>query len=328
MSSHTHNAASSLQPVPTPRQAGRQALRKPESSLHAYARSFLHNRNAMLGLTVIVLMVLAAVFAEQITGYSPTQMNPAQSRQPPSADHWLGTDQLGRDVFARVLHGARTSIYVGVAASLLETLLGTVLGAIAGYMRGPIDGILMRISEVVMTFPNLILVMIFVSLLGQGVNNVVLVFALSGWMTTFRLVRSEFMSLREETFVEATRSFGYSRPRIVFKHMLPNALSPIVVAFTINIAHYIIAEAGLSFLGLGVPVTTPTWGNLLSAAESSEVMKSYWWLWVAPALAIIIFVTGINFVGDGLRDVLDPKTRRTPVRKILRDNLLGKRVES
>ena len=307
---------------------GAAALVKPESSLVAMAKGLLKNRNAVIGLTIIVVMVLAAVFATQLTGVDPSRLNPAESRRPPSAEHWLGTDQLGRDVFARVLYGAQTSIYIGVVASLLETVLGTVLGSIAGYLKGWVDAALVRLSELIMTFPNLILVLIFVALLGQGVNNIIVVFTLTGWMTTFRLVRGEFMSLREETFVEATRSFGFSKPRIIFTHMLPNAMSPIVVAFTINIAHYIIAEAGLSYLGLGVPITTPTWGNLLSAAQSPEVMKQYWWLWVAPAAAIIIFVTGVNFLGDGLRDVLDPRTRKTTIKQVLRDNLIGNRNDA
>ncbi|GAB3714988.1 ABC transporter permease [Mariniluteicoccus flavus] len=308
--------------------AGAAATAKPESALAAYARSLVRNRTVMLGLAIILLMVLASVFAAQLTGHDANAINPTQSRRPPSAAHPMGTDQLGRDVFARVLVGGQTSIYIGVMASLLETLLGTFLGAIAGYLRGAVDAVLMRISEIVMTFPNLILVLIFVSLLGQGVNNVILVFMLTGWMTTFRLVRGEFMSLREETYVEAARSFGFSKARIIFKHMLPNALSPILVAFTINIAHYIIAEAGLSFLGLGVPVTTPTWGNLLSAAQSPDVMKQYWWLWVFPAAAIVLFVVGVNLAGDGLRDVLDPKKRRTTVKQVLKENLIGNRRDA
>jgi peptide/nickel transport system permease protein len=219
----------------------------------------------------------------------------------------MGTDQLGRDMLSRVLSGGRQSIYIGVIASFLANLIGTILGATAGYLGGKIDAVVMRVSELVMTFPQLILVLIFVSLLGQGINNVIIVFALTGWMTTFRLVRGEFFSLREEAFVEADRAFGFSKPRIIFRHILPNTMSPIVVAFTINIAIFIIAEAGLSFLGLGVPVTTPTWGNLLTAAQNPVVVDEYWWLWVFPAMSIAIFVLGVNFVGDGLRDVLDPR---------------------
>lgn len=268
--------------------------------------------------------MISAIFAVQISGVEPDYIDPINSRLGPSWDHLMGTDQLGRDMLSRILSGARQSIYIGVLASFLANLIGTVLGAIAGYLGGKIDTIVMRVSELVMTFPQLILVLIFVSLLGQGINNVIIVFALTGWMTTFRLVRGEFFSLREEAFVEADRAFGFSKPRIIFKHLLPNTLSPIVVAFTVNIAIFIIAEAGLSFLGLGVPVTTPTWGNLLTAAQNPVVVNEYWWLWVFPALSIAIFVLGVNFVGDGLRDVLDPRHKSLIAKNKWRKFLVGR----
>jgi peptide/nickel transport system permease protein len=278
-----------------------------QSTSRIFISNFLHNPSAVIGLTIISLMILSAVFAVQISGAAPEYIDPINGRLGPSLDHLMGTDQLGRDMLSRVLSGGRQSIYIGVLASFFANLIGTILGATAGYLGGKIDAVVMRISELVMTFPQLILVLIFVSLLGQGINNVIIVFALTGWMTTFRLVRGEFFSLREEAFVEADRAFGFSKPRIIFRHILPNTMSPIVVAFTINIAIFIIAEAGLSFLGLGVPVTTPTWGNLLTAAQNPVVVDEYWWLWVFPAASIAIFVLGVNFVGDGLRDVLDPR---------------------
>ena len=278
---------------------------------------FLRDPAGFAGLAVVLLMILGAIFSKQITGYDQAAFDPAASFLSPNLSHWMGTDQLGGDIFARVLYGGRASIYIGVLSSLLGNLIGTIFGAIAGYMGGKFDSIMMRISELVMTFPQLILVLICVSLLGQGVNNVILIFAMTGWMTTFRLVRGEFFSLREEAFVEADRAFGFSKPRIIFRHMLPNTLSPIVVAFTINTAIYIIAEAGLSFLGLGVPITTPTWGNLLAAAQSPIVVQQYWWLWVFPALSIMIFVFGVNFIGDALRDVLDPRQRTATITKSL-----------
>jgi len=280
---------------------------KQDSSVRIFVSNFLHNPSGVIGLAIIFTMMISAIFAVQISGVEPDYIDPINSRLGPSWDHLMGTDQLGRDMFSRILSGAKQSIYIGVVASFLANLIGTVLGSIAGYLGGKIDTVVMRVSELVMTFPQLILVLIFVSLLGQGINNVIIVFALTGWMTTFRLVRGEFFSLREEAFVEADRAFGFSKPRIIFRHLLPNTLSPIVVAFTVNIAIFIIAEAGLSFLGLGVPVTTPTWGNLLTAAQNPVVVNEYWWLWVFPALSIAIFVLGVNFVGDGLRDVLDPR---------------------
>ena len=282
-------------------------VQRQQSTARIFIRNLLHNPSAVIGLTIISVMIIAAVFAVQISSADPDYIDPINGRLGPSLDHLMGTDQLGRDMLSRVLSGGKQSIYIGVLASFLANLIGTVLGAAAGYLGGKIDAVVMRVSELVMTFPQLILVLIFVSLLGQGINNVIIVFALTGWMTTFRLVRGEFFSLREEAFVEADRAFGFSKPRIIFRHILPNTMSPIVVAFTINIAIFIIAEAGLSFLGLGVPVTTPTWGNLLTAAQNPVVVDEYWWLWVFPAMSIAIFVLGVNFVGDGLRDVLDPR---------------------
>jgi peptide/nickel transport system permease protein len=282
---------------------------KVTSTSRLLLNNFVTNVAGMCGLLVIFLVITAAIFAEQISGYDPNLMDGMSTSLPPSTDHLMGTDQLGRDVFSRVLYGGRNSILIGITASFFGNLIGTVLGAIAGYLGGKIDTLLIRVSEIFMTFPQLVLVLIFVTFMGQGVSNVIIIFAITGWMTTLRLVRSEFLSLREEAFVEADRAFGFSKTRIIFRHLLPNTMSPIVVAFTINTAIYIIAEAGLSFLGLGVPVTTPTWGNLLSAAQAPVVVEQYWWLWVFPAVAIITFVTGVNFVGDGLRDVLDPRQR-------------------
>lgn len=293
-------------------------------TVRIFIRNFLHNPSGVIGITIISVLIISSLFAVQISGVEPDYIDPINSRLGPSLDHLMGTDQLGRDMLSRILSGARQSIYIGVVASFLANLIGTVLGAVAGYLGGKIDAVVMRVSELVMTFPQLILVLIFVSLLGQGINNVIIVFALTGWMTTFRLVRGEFFSLREEAFVEADRAFGFSKPRIIFKHILPNTMSPIVVAFTVNIAIFIIAEAGLSFLGLGVPVTTPTWGNLLTAAQNPVVVNEYWWLWVFPALSIAVFVLGVNFVGDGLRDVLDPRHKSLIAKNKWKTMLIGR----
>jgi peptide/nickel transport system permease protein len=302
---------------------------KPPSTARLLIVNFARNKIGVLGLFIVLLVVTSSIFSVQISGYDQNLMDGASRSSPPSSKHLMGTDQLGRDIFSRVLYGGRNSILIGFSASFLGNLIGTVLGAIAGYIGGKFDTILIRLSELVMTFPQLVLVLIFVTILGQGVGNVIFIFAITGWMTTFRLVRSEFLSLREEAFVEADRAFGFSKKRIIFRHLLPNTMSPIVVAFTINTAIYIIAEAGLSFLGLGVPVTTPTWGNLLAAAQAPVVVEQYWWLWVFPAVAIITFVTGVNFVGDGLRDALDPRQRSSTmsasIKSTLKEKLFGMR---
>lgn len=307
-------------------------IEKAPSTARLLISNFVRNTTGMIGLFIVFLIVTSSIFAVQISGYEPTLMDGSVASLPPSTTHLMGTDQLGQDVFSRVLYGGRNSVLIGVLASFLGNFIGTVLGAIAGYVGGKFDTILIRLSELVMTFPQLVLVLIFVTFLGQGVSNVIFIFAITGWMTTFRLVRSEFLSLREEAFVEADRAFGFSKKRIIFRHLLPNTMSPIVVAFTINTAIYIIAEAGLSFLGLGVPVTTPTWGNLLASAQAPVVVEQYWWLWVFPALAIIVFVTGVNFIGDGLRDVLDPRQRTrsntTSFKSAIKEKILGSREQN
>ena len=199
------------------------------------------------------------------------------------------------------------SIFIGVVAALVGASLGVILGGVAGYFGGKIDALLVRFSEIMLTFPSMILILILISFMGQGVWNLILIFAVTGWMTPFRVIRGEFLALREETYVEVCKSFGISDWAIAFKHILPNAISPIIAATPMNVASYILSEAGLSYLGVGVPAQTPTWGNILNAAKSIDVISNYWWLWVAPGVMICIFVLGINFLGDGLRDVLDPK---------------------
>ncbi|QQE81456.1 ABC transporter permease [Alicyclobacillus sp. SO9] len=265
------------------------------------------NKLAVIGFIICVLITLLSILAPFITSYDPYQMNLAQISHPPSSLHIFGTDTLGRDEFARILYGGRVSIYVGVLSALSETVIGVILGALAGYLSGWLDGFLVKFSELTMTFPSLILILILELVLGQGINNLIFVFAITGWTTTFRLVRNEFLSLREETYVSVCRSLGIRKTSIIFKHMLPNALSPVIVSLTTNIGIYILTSAGLSFLGLGVPVGTPSWGNMISAAKSLDVVRNYWWLWIIPGITISLFVLSINFVGDGLRDILDPK---------------------
>ncbi len=289
--------------------AGIKASNKNQSSslLRKNIRKFMNNKLAMIGLIVVLLITLSSVFAPILTQYDPVEINMGAMSKAPSAEHILGTDKLGRDVFARVLYGGRVSILVGLFGALSGSLIGVILGGIAGYFGGKIDSLLIRLSEIFQTFPSMILIMIMVSILGQGVQNLILVFSVTGWMTTFRMVRNEFLSLREETYVKVCEAFGMSKPAIMFKQILPNVMSPVIVSTTVNVAGFILSEAGLSFLGVGVPSSTPTWGNILNAAKSIEVISNYWWLWAVPGAVISIFVLAVNFFGDGLRDVLDPK---------------------
>ena len=285
-----------------------QASKKQGSSLlKKNIRKFVNNRLAMIGLVFVLIIVLASIFAPLLTSYDPSEISLGEKNTPPCAEHILGTDQLGRDVFARVLYGGRISIFVSVLGALSGSLIGMVLGSIAGYFGGKTDMLLVRLSEIFQTFPEMILIMIMVAILGQGVGNLILVFSVTGWMTTFRMVRNEFLALREETYVQVCEAFGMPKTSIMFKQILPNVLSPVIVATTVNVAGFILSEAGLSFLGVGVPSSVPTWGNILNAAKSVEVVSNYWWLWAVPGVVISVFVLAVNFFGDGLRDVLDPK---------------------
>ena len=273
----------------------KQANKKQASSLmRKNIRKFVNNRLAMIGMVFAALIILSAIFAPLLTSYDPGEVNLAEKSLAPCAEHILGTDKLGRDVFSRVLYGGRVSVFVGVVGALSGSLIGMVLGSIAGYFGGKVDSLIIRISEIFQTFPQMILIMI-------------LVFSVTGWMTTFRMVRNEFLALREETYVQVCEAFGMSKSSIMFKQILPNVLSPVIVATTVNVAGFILSEASLSFLGVGVPSSVATWGNILNAAKSVEVVSNYWWLWAVPGVVISVFVLAINFFGDGLRDVLDPK---------------------
>lgn len=283
-------------------------IKKIKSSIfRENVQKFTKNKLAMFGLIMFVLIVLLSLFAPFLTSYDPVEINMGSISKPPSTEHLFGTDKLGRDVFARVLYGGRMSIIIGIIGSISGSIIGMVLGCIAGYFGGKIDSLLIRTSEIFQTFPQMILILIIVSVMGQGVRNLIFIFSITGWMTTFRMIRNEFLTLREETFVEVSKAFGMSDVSIMFKQILPNTLSPIIVATTINIAGFILAEAGLSYIGLGVPSSVPTWGNILNAAKTIDIITNNWWLWLLPGLVLSIFVLAINFLGDGLRDVLDPK---------------------
>lgn len=270
-------------------------------------RKFLRNHLAMIGMIVMLIILLMCVFAPLFTPYRPDQPDFAARTVPPSSGHILGTDKLGRDVFSRILYGGRYSILIGVTGAFFGSLIGVVLGAIAGYFGRWIDTLIVRMSEIFQTVPNMILILILGAVFGRSIGNLLLIFAITGWMTTFRMVRNEFIALKGETYVQVCEAFGMSKSDIMFKQILPNVMSPVIVATTVNVAHFILSEAGLSFIGVGVPSATPTWGNILNAAKSLDVISNYWWLWVVPGVTITIFVLAVNFFGDGLRDVLDPK---------------------
>ncbi|HKJ26117.1 MAG TPA: oligopeptide ABC transporter permease [Anaerolineales bacterium] len=269
---------------------------------------FVQYRPAVFGLAVILVLIFIAVFAPQVARVDPFYQDYSALKMPPSAEHWLGTDALGRDVWARLVYATRVSISVGLVAVAIYTIIGTLLGAIAGYYGGWIDTLIMRLTDIVMTFPVLIIVITVVALIGPSLFNIMAVMGLLSWPSICRLVRGQILSLREEEFVIAARALGGSDFFIIFNHLLPNVIGPIVVAATFGIASAILTEASLSFLGLGVPPPQPSWGQMLTDAQKLTILSEMPWLWVPPGLMVSLTVLCVNFVGDGLRDALDPRT--------------------
>ena len=278
------------------------------SSNSAWAR-FRRHRLALLGLALLVLFGLAAIFASNLSGYDPNRGDLTQLRAAPSAKHLLGTDSAGRDVLARLLYGARISMTVGIVAVLISAAIGTLIGLQAGYVGGWVDNVLMRFTEVIMTFPVLFAVIVLVALVGPNVFNVILVIGVLGWTGLARLVRGQVLSLRETDYVLAARATGARDWRILSLHILPGVMPYVMVASTLGMASAILTEAALSFLGLGVQIPISTWGNMLYSAQSLTVLQSMPWLWIPPGAAIALSVLAANFVGDGLRDALDPRMR-------------------
>jgi len=264
------------------------------------------NRLAVIGIIFSLTIILSSIFAPLITKYDPQKVDLRSMLKPPSSEHILGTDKIGRDVFARIIYGGRISILVGLGSALGAALIGVSIGAYTAYRGGWWDSIFLRISEIFMAFPQIILVLLLVSVLGQSLMNLIIIFVITGWGGLYRMTRAQVLSLREEEYVQALRAFGLSRAMICFKHILPNALGPIMVNITLSTAMFILEEAALSFLGLGVPLNIPTWGNILNVAQDLRVLQYYWWVWLPSGITISLFVLAINFVGDGLRDSTDP----------------------
>ena len=264
---------------------------------------FRTNHAALAGLIVILLIILAAVFAPLITRYDPNALNLANMRKPPSAEHWFGTDDMGRDVFSRVIYGGRLSLMIGFVPSVISLVLGTVLGLMAGYLGRHVDAVIMRLADVVLAFPSLLLAMVVMYTLGSSILNLFIALSIINWAGTARVVRAQTLSLKEKEFVEAARSMGVSRFSIVFKHILPNCLPNLIVLFTLDIPGAIMWESSMSFLGVGDP-NAASWGLMVSQGKSYAYMCP--WLILAPGLAILVTVMAFNFLGDGLRDAIDP----------------------
>jgi peptide/nickel transport system permease protein len=282
-----------------------------QSMTRLIVRRFFKHRLAGFAIAVLMILVLSAVFAF-LSPYTPTQQEPINSFKAPSAEHWFGTDELGRDIFTRILYGGRVSLAVGLLSTFSSVLIGVIVGALSGYYGGWLDSILMRVTDAFLTFPTLFVLILLGAFLREqpipwlknSVLVVIVIIAVLSWMWPARLVRSLFLVLREREFVTAAHVVGSRNSRIILRHILPNCIGPIMVSGTLQMAYAIITESGLSYLGFGVQPPTPTWGSILSTAQV-HVFKAPW-LAFYPGLMIFITVMAINYIGDGLRDAFDP----------------------
>jgi len=272
-----------------------------------FARRLLRNRLAASGGAVILFFFLVSALPGLFASHEPNRIDIVNILRPPSAAHPLGTDDLGRDVLARVVHGARVSLKVGFVAVGIATALGLLVGLLSGFYGGWVDAVLMRFVDMMLCFPTFFLILSVIAFLEPSIWNIMAVIGLTGWMGVARLVRAETLSLKERDFVAAARAQGAGDARIIFRHVLPNALAPILVAATLGVAGAILTESALSFLGIGVQPPTPSWGNILTAGKDN--IEYAWWLSLFPGLAILVTVLGYNLLGEGIRDAADPRLK-------------------
>lgn len=271
----------------------------------AFWKRFVKKRLAVAGAGIVLALVLLSLAAPWLSPYDPQAQDLSLQLKPPSAAHWLGTDEYGRDVLSRMLHGGRISLSVGLVAVGIALVIGVFVGAVAGYFGGWVDQVIMRLVDIVLCIPTLFLILMLIVFLGPNLVNIMVIIGLTGWTELSRLVRAEFLSLRHRDYVAAATALGAPHGRIILRHMLPNALAPVFVSATFGIAGAILLESGLSFLGLGVQPPVPSWGNILTAGK--DYITQAWWLTLAPGVAIFLTVLGYNLLGDGLRDLLDPR---------------------
>ena len=264
---------------------------------------FLENRLALLSAIFLFSLFIISIFAPWLSPYDPFKIDVNAILMPPSPSHPLGTDMLGRDVLSRLIFGARISLKVGFVAVGIATIIGTILGAIAGYYGGVVDAIIMRFVDIMLCFPSFFLILAVIAFLEPSIWNIMVVIGLTSWMGVTRLVRAEFLSLKERDFVLAARALGASDVRIIFKHIMPNAMAPVLVSATLGIPGAILTEAALSFLGIGVQLPTPSWGNMLTAGKDN--LEIAWWLSLFPGLAILLTVLAYNLLGEGIQDALN-----------------------
>lgn len=268
-------------------------------------RRFSKNKLSVVGAIIVLALITTSLFASVIAPYDPTSIDVYNVLSPPSRAHMLGTDELGRDLLSRIIWGSRVSLKVGFVAVGIAIMIGVLIGSIAGFYGGRVDALLMRFVDMMLAFPTFFLILAVIAILEPNIFTIMAVIGITGWMDVARLVRAEFLTLKERDFVDAARSLGIRNRRLIVRHILPNALSPVFVAATFGVAGAILTESGLSFLGLGVQPPDPSWGNILTAGKDN--IEIAWWLSVYPGLAILVTVLSYNLVGEGLRDALDPR---------------------
>ena len=283
---------------------------KKRSQWREVRRMLKKNKMALVGLGILVILVLLALFADVIADYDTVviKQNLANRLKGPSAEHWLGTDEFGRDIFARLVHGARVSLKVGIIAVGISIILGGILGALAGFYGGRIDNIIMRIMDVFLAVPSILLAIAIVSALGPSIINLMVAISISSVPRYARIVRASVLSIRDQEFVEAARAIGANNARIIFRHIIPNSLAPVIVQGTLGVASAILSTAGLSFIGLGIQPPAPEWGSMLSGGR--QYLRYAWWVTTFPGVAIMITILSLNLLGDGLRDALAPRLKQ------------------
>ena len=273
-------------------------------------KNLKRNKMALFGLIILVIIVLLAIFADQIANYDQVviKQNLKMRLKPPSAQHWLGTDEFGRDIFARLIHGARVSLKVGLIAVGIAIVVGGFLGAIAGYYGDKLDNVIMRVMDIFLAVPSILLAIAIVSALGPNLLNLMIAVSISTIPRYARIVRASVLSIRDQEFVEAARAIGAGDARIIFRHIIPNSLAPVIVQGTLGVANAILSTAGLSFIGLGIQPPAPEWGSMLSGGR--QYLRYAWWVTTFPGVAIMITILSLNLLGDGLRDALDPRLKQ------------------
>ena len=268
------------------------------------------NKLAVIALGILLILTIVSIIAPLITLHDRDKIDMENAYQAPSSEHWLGTDDLGRDTYTRLIYGGRVSLSVGLVSTSISLVIGVLLGAISGYFGKWVDNLIMRIVDIFMCFPFFVIAIAIAAVLGPSIYNVMFISGILSWTGVCRIVRAEVLAIKEREFIEAATSLGLESYEIITKHILPNVLAPIIVYATLGIAGGILSEAGLSFLGLGVKQPQPSWGNMLASAQSLRSLRLHWWLWIPPGLMVLFTILSINILGDGLRDALDPKLKR------------------